>query len=128
VITGNTNGLVILSAYLYGLSKYLGCYDKWKDIRERYQLTWSTEDGLEAFNDIMMNNRENYSSMVNWLKEAVSRLPVQYGNILLFGTLTGLRPDEACKSIILLKEKGQEAYLNKDTMVLEHFRYPAVFI
>jgi hypothetical protein len=42
--------------------------------------------------------------------------------------LTGLRPNEAYKSIRLLKEKGQEDYLNKDTMALEHFRFPDVFI
>ena len=56
------------------------------------------------------------------------KLPVQYGNILLYDTLTGLRPDEACKSITLLKEKGQEGYLNRDIMTLEHFRYPSIFI
>jgi hypothetical protein len=30
------------------LSKYLGCYDKWKDIIERYQLKWSNGDSLET--------------------------------------------------------------------------------
>jgi hypothetical protein len=109
------------------LSKYIGCYDEWKDIRERHQLQWSNENGLEAFNDIM-NCKENYSSMMNWIIDTISKLPVQYGNILLYDTLTGLRPDEACKSIILLKEKGQEGYLNRDIMTLEHFRYPRIFI
>jgi hypothetical protein len=113
---------------LASLSKYQGCYDKWNDVREKYQLKWSSGDGLEALNDIIMNNRENYNSMVNWLKETVSRLPVKYGNIFLFDTLTGLRPDEACRSIILLKEKGQEGYLNKDTMALEHIKFPEIFI
>jgi intergrase/recombinase len=66
--------------------------------------------------------------MVDWVKDTISKLPTKYGNILLFDTLTGLRPDEACKSIILLKEKGSEGYLNRDTMTLEHFRYPTIFI
>jgi hypothetical protein len=101
---GNAQELLVLTndkrihvmKALAALSKYLGCYDKWNDIREKYQLKWSTEDGLEAFNDIMMNNEENYSSMINWLKHAASELPLRYGNILLFDTFTGLRPDEAC--------------------------------
>jgi intergrase/recombinase len=109
------------------LSKYVGCYDEWKDIRERHQLKWSDENGLKAFNDIM-NCKENYNSMMNWIIDTISKLPVQYGNIILYNTLTGLRPDEACKSIILLKEKGQNGYFNRDVMTLEHFRYPGIFI
>jgi hypothetical protein len=131
--TGNAQGLLILSnnkrihvmKALAALSKYLGSYDKWNDIREKYQLRWSSKAGLETFNDIMMSNEENYSSMVNWLKE--SKLPVQYGNILLFDVLTGLRPDESCKSIILLNE-CQQGYVNEGTMVLEHFKFPQLFI
>jgi hypothetical protein len=134
--TANAQELLVLSKdkrihvmkALASLSKYLGCYDKWKVITERYKLMRSKEDGLKAFNEIMMDNGKNYSSMVDWLKHEMSELPLRYGNVLLFDTLTGLRPDEACKSIILLKEKGQKAYLNKDTMVLEHFKFPQVFI
>jgi hypothetical protein len=133
---GNAQELLVLSndkrihamKALATLSKYLGCYDKWKDIREKHQLKWTSEHGLQTFNDILLNNEENYSSMINWVRETISKLPVRYGNILLYDTLTGLRPDEACKSIILLKEKGQAGYLNRDTMALEHFRYPSLFI
>ena len=33
---------------LAAFSKYLGCYDRWNDIRERYQLKWSNnEDSLQ---------------------------------------------------------------------------------
>jgi hypothetical protein len=53
------------------LSKYLGCYDRWKDIRERYQLKWSAEDSLQGFHDIMLNDKENYNSMIDWAKEHV---------------------------------------------------------
>ncbi|HYX56895.1 MAG TPA: hypothetical protein VE818_12125 [Nitrososphaeraceae archaeon] len=34
---------------LAALSKYLGCYDLWKDIIERYQLKWSNEDAIQLF-------------------------------------------------------------------------------
>jgi hypothetical protein len=74
---------------LVTLSKYLGCYDEWKDIKEHYQLKWSNGDSLETF------------SMINWLKNCCSKLSSSYSNILLFNALTGLRPDEACKSIQL---------------------------
>jgi intergrase/recombinase len=45
---------------------------------------------------------------------------------LLFNTLTGLRPDEACKAIqIIQKEDG---YVRKDLMILEHYKFPDIFI
>jgi intergrase/recombinase len=109
------------------LSKYLGCYDQWKKIIQRYQLKWSNVNNVEVFNDIMGDNGNSYNSMVEWLKNTYSKLSNSYGNILLYNTLTGLRPDEACKSIILL-QKERDNYLRKDLMVLEHFKYPDIFL
>ena len=37
---------------LAALSKYLGCYDLWKDIIERYQLKWSNEDAVQVFQNM----------------------------------------------------------------------------
>jgi hypothetical protein len=65
--------------------------------------------------------------MVEWLKNTYSKLSKHYGNILLYNTLTGLRPDEACKSIILF-QKEIDNNLRKDLMVLEHFKYPDIFL
>jgi hypothetical protein len=112
---------------LAALSKYVGCYDRWKDIIHRYQLKWSSEDTLEAFNDIMMNSEQNYSSMIEWLKNCCSKLSPAYTNILLFNTLVGLRPDEACKAIMLM-HKQQDNYIRRDLMILEHYKFPDIFI
>jgi hypothetical protein len=109
------------------LSKYIGCYDKWKDIKERYQLKWSNWDNIETFNNTLMNGEQNYTSMINWLKNTYSKLSKHYGNILLYNTLTGLRPDEACKSIVLF-QKQRDNYLRKDLKILEHFKYPDIFL
>jgi hypothetical protein len=112
---------------LAAFSKYTGYYDKWKDIRNRYQLRWTNANGLEVFNAIITDSKGNYTSMVAWLKDVCSKLPKSYGNILLYNTLTGLRPDEACKSITLI-HKEENNYLKKDVMTLEHFKYPEIFI
>jgi hypothetical protein len=109
------------------LSKYLGCYDQWRKIIQGYQLKWSDKDNTEVFNDIMGNNGNSYNSMVEWLKDTCSKLSSHYGNILLYNTLTGLRPDEACKSIILL-QKERDNYLRNDLSILEHFKYPDIFL
>jgi len=108
------------------LSKYLGCYDSWKIIRERYQLKWSSTDGLKILTDIA-DSKNSYSTMINWIKDACSKLPKSYGNILIYCTLTGLRPSEACESIGLI-HRDLENYLNKDSMTLEHYKYPDLFI
>jgi CheY-like chemotaxis protein len=111
---------------LAALSKYLGCYNEWKDIRERYQLKWSEDNNLQVFKNMTNPNRD-FESMTTWLKNSMANLPRGYGNILLFDALTGLRPDEACKSVSLI-HNDLEGYYNKDTSVLEHFKFPQLFI
>ena len=79
---------------LASLSKFMGCYDKWKDIKEKYQLKWSNgNNSLEVFQTIV-NNETNYDSMVRWVKDTCSNIPRYYSNILIYCTLTGLRADE----------------------------------
>jgi hypothetical protein len=112
---------------LAALSKYLGCYDLWKSIIERHQLKWSNEDAIQIFHNIT-NADHDFSSMVKWLRDALTMLPQSYGNILLFNALTGLRPEEAIQSIkILHNNKESDDYL-KDNTVLEHYKYPSIFI
>ncbi|MDE1818688.1 MAG: hypothetical protein KGI19_08810 [Thaumarchaeota archaeon] len=108
------------------MSKYLGCYEQWKSIRQRYQLKWSSTDGLKILTNIA-NNKNNYSTMINWIKDTYAKIPKSYGNILIYCTLTGLRPSESCESISLI-HKDLDNYLKKDSMILEHYKYPNSFI
>ena len=123
VILSNDNRLHAMKA-LSSLSKYMGCYDSWKDIVQRYQLKWSTEDSVQTFQNIS-NAQKDLTSMIAWVKELHSQLPKSYGNILIYDTLTGLRPQEACESIRLLKNDFDN-YIKRqeDSMTLEHFKYP----
>jgi hypothetical protein len=121
----NTKRRHVMEA-LVCLSKYQGTYNTWKEIKEKYQLKWTSPDGLEVFQSIF-DNEKNYSSMVNWLRTAISQIPKPYANILIYNTLTGLRPAEACHSIALIQSDLQ-VYLKRDKMILEHYRYPAVYI
>jgi hypothetical protein len=134
VLEGNAQTLLVLSDQkrlqvmksLSVLSKFMGCYDKWKDIKERYQLKWSNDDSLQVFKNLS-NRENNYSSMLKWLKDTCLKLPSHYSNILVYCTLTGLRPDEACQSSRLVKETIQN-YLDRDKMILKHFEFPDIFI
>ena len=110
---------------LASLSKYLGCYDKWISIRHNYQLKWSNGDSLDIFNKIFAD-KQNYSSMMGWLKNAIKLLPKPDSNILIYCTLTGLRADESFKSIELFRS-DRKNYFNSKLMILEHFRFPSIF-
>jgi hypothetical protein len=113
---------------LAALSIYLGCYDLCKDIVEGwwYQLKWSNEDAIQVFQNIT-NADSDFSSMIKWLKDAVTKLPQSYGTILLFNALTALRPEEAIQSIKILHNNELDNYL-KDNTILEHYKYPSIFI
>jgi len=111
---------------LSNLAKFLGIYDKWKSTINRYQLKWSNENGVDTFHKIL-NDKNDYNTMLEWVKQTYQNLPTRYGNLLLFNTLTGLRPAEACESIKMIGY-GSEEYFNRYRMILEHFRFPEVFI
>jgi intergrase/recombinase len=133
--TGDASPLLSLSTKnrqhamcsLAALSKFYGCYDRWQAIKNRHQLKWSNseEDCLRFFQNFL-NGRQNYSAMLTWIKNAMAELPAHYANILLFNTVTGLRPSEAVESIKLLR--SDKNYLNEEQMVLEHFRHPQIFL
>ena len=108
------------------LSKYIGCYDKWKQIKERYQLKWSNNDSIQFFQNLT-NQENNYSSMLKWVKNTCKQIPEHYTNILIYCTLTGLRPTEVFSSINLIKS-DLDNYLDKEKMILEHIKYPEIFI
>ena len=130
---GNAQELLILSnrkrqmvmAVLASLSKFMGCYDYWESIKKRHQLKWSSNDGLTFFNNI--TNGQNLDSMLKWLKNTISKLPEPDANILIYCTVTGLRPTEACHSIELI-QTDLDNYLNKNSMMLEHFKYSEQFL
>jgi hypothetical protein len=73
------------------LSKYLGCYNQWKRLRENYQLKWSGNN-IDSFYHMVQTNID---AMIEWVKEAIAVLPIDYGNLILYNTLTGLRPTES---------------------------------
>jgi hypothetical protein len=116
---------------LSSLSKFLGCYDTWMSIVKKYQLRWKNGDynSLNTFKNIFGledNNKHSLPNMINWIKATVKEMPKEYANILIFNTLTGLRPDEAYKAIHFIKNNERE-YLDRERMLLLHYKYPDVF-
>ena len=116
-------------AALANLAKFLGVYGSWKEIVSQAGLHWQKTSHLETF--LSMFNTD-LCDVKSWFKEASERLPKKYSVTLVFTAATGLRPDEACKSISLLSELAEadrlDSYLNAKFSMLEHFRFPNLFI
>jgi len=93
----------------------------------RFQLKWEQRDRLDTFKRIFDNNEGTYTNMLTWVRGYVRRLPSEYGNIILFATLTGLRPDESFKALNLLKE-GSTEYLDYERMMLLHYKFHDLFL
>ena len=60
-------------------------------------------------------------------EELCSWVPSEYEDIILFTTLTGLRPDESIKALSLLKD-GSTEYINCERMMRLHCRFPDMFL
>lgn len=110
------------------LAKFTGMQDDWLAIRKRYGLQWSTgREKIEAFNRFFDNTR-SLDTMLHWLREAIEALPVPYSRLLLFCTLTGLRGSEAVESVRLLNRVDRRDYYNPEQQILQHYRFPDLFI
>ncbi len=86
----------------------------------------SNESSVDTFKKII-NEDNSFNNLLEWLKNTTSQISENHRNILLYCTLTGLRPDESCQSIRLVKENINN-YHDKDKMILKHFEFPEIFI
>jgi hypothetical protein len=65
--------------------------------------------------------------MIQKVREMINVLPPVMGEIVKFGVLVGLRPSEVVQSVRLLQNSGA-SYYNPERQVLEHFRFPDIFL
>jgi intergrase/recombinase len=111
------------------LSRYLGRYDTWQQIRKRHNLKWTT--GNESFEALQrfFNPGLSLDVMLDWVRKAIAVLPAAMGTVIKHAVLTGLRPSEAVESVRLLRtNQQQQQYYNLERQCLEHFRFPEVFL
>ena len=104
------------------LARMLGLRDRWKAIREAYGLKWS----LEIDNVPPILTSQAYSSLLSKARRMLHSSG-NYKDALEFIALSGLRVGEALE-VMKLYSKDGENYLNKELMLLEHFRYPEIFM
>jgi intergrase/recombinase len=115
---------------LSALSKFIGCYQEYLDLIKQYGLKWIGTNG----SDIIINrltNVQNPDEIWNWIKEVKTLLP-EFNTFLNFMAFSGLRLAEAAQAydlIIKLSREGRlSEYWNKETSMLEHFKFKDMFI
>ena len=112
---------------LANLAKYKGRYDRWLEIRRRYNLKWSQGDSLQVF-VCFFNQDLTLDAMLGKVKEMIWVLPPRMAEIVRFACITGLRPAEAVESVKLLNGSQSMTYYNTKTETLQHFHFPDIFL
>jgi intergrase/recombinase len=112
------------------LSKYLGCYEAYKNKLKNFGIKWANPD--TAFNGFLAIFNHKHDTLSLWIREVQ---PLLYDNerlFLRFLAVTGLRKSEAITSfnmIIELNAKGKLGeYYNEDFSTLEHFKFGRLFL
>jgi hypothetical protein len=116
---------------LASLARFQGCYDAFLQLRQRYDLKWSTgNEALYTFERFFgYRDGKTLDTMLQWVRQVRRELPRSYSDIFLFCTLTGLRPSESLACIKLIKNPEDfKIYYNESRQCLEHFRFPKIFI
>jgi Archaeal phage integrase len=112
---------------LSSLARYTGNQDTWRAIRQQYGLQWSTgTEKIDAFTRFFDDSKD-LDTMIGWLKEALQVLPSNHAHFLLFCTLTGMRASECVEAVRLL-HISSTSYYNPEQQVLQHYRFPNIFI
>jgi hypothetical protein len=112
---------------LSSLARYRGNQDTWRMIRQRYGLQWSTgTEKIDAFTRFF-DDTKDLDTMLRWLNEAIKSVRTDYANFFLFCTLTGMRASE-CVDAVRLLHSSSTSYYNPKQQVLQHYRFPDIFI
>ena len=107
-------------------SKFLGCYDKFQQLKKRYNLKWNQSDSMKSF-ESFLNPNTNLDSMLSRIREMTEKLPVPMPQIIKFGCLVGLRSSEIIESVRYINDREAfPKYYDANTMTLNHWKMPGM--
>ena len=100
-----------------------------RPVHKSYGFKWKRSNPLATILSILNNNEKDIKL---WLFSALEKLPKDAASTLAFLSLTGFRVVEACNSISLINQLSNQnrldTYLDDELMMLQHFRYPRIFL
>jgi intergrase/recombinase len=115
---------------LINLSKYLGKYESFRAQLKNYGIKWISSDN--SFNSFLAIINNSHSNLGEWYSKALNVLCNNEKLYLKFTLVSGLRKEEAIKSIMLIQKLAREGklgeYWNTDLGILEHYRYGNLFL
>jgi hypothetical protein len=113
-----TWGLVALAS----LSKFLGRYDEFQRLRVASGLGWAKHcNSVEAAFQRMYSGKDSIDKVEAWV-DGLSGVKIKYRFPIVFGVLSGLRVVETVLALEKIRVGGLDGYLNRQLMVLEHFK------
>ncbi|MEM3618597.1 MAG: hypothetical protein QXK47_05950 [Candidatus Bathyarchaeia archaeon] len=114
-------------AALSNYAKFLGCYARFKEMLANSGLRWSNGNGAEFVFEKLYLGSETVQEADAWLEQLREKAEPNVYFMVAYTALTGMRPVEALNSLRLISERGLDGYLNREKLVLEHFRFPETF-
>jgi len=110
---------------LAALANFSGEKERWKQIVSKYDLRWNGKNDIGNLVNLLYSNR--FDEMATELRTSLESVPEDYANYYRFNVATGLRPVEAVMAVNMLRTNCSN-YVNRDLLVLEHYRFPKQFI
>ena len=85
------------------LARFTGQVPAWQEIKQRYNLKWSTgTEKLDAFQRFFNDDgKSSLNSMLKWVKNALEVLPAQMGEAIKWNDLPALDPPKVCRPLNL---------------------------
>ncbi len=128
ITTGDASELLTLTQFqrkhamgaLTDLSKFLGCYKRWHETVENYNLKWQEPQEFVLF------AKPDITNMMQYMQGIKRIIPEPMYDTFIFGTLTGLRAAETCQSIALI-QNDKDGYYSDRYGVLQHYKFQDLF-
>ena len=114
-------------AALSQLSRFLGCYSRFRALVYESGLKWNGRKSEDVFMSLY-DNGETVKQADSFMNELRQKADWDVYFQVAYIALLGVRPVEGCNSLKIISEQGLDGYLNREKLVLEHFRFPKLFI
>jgi len=116
-----------IMASLSQLSRFLGFYSRFRALVYECGLKWNGRKSEDVFMSLY-DNGETVKQADSFMNELRQKADWDVYFQVAYIALLGVRPVEGCNSLKIISEQGLDGYLNREKLVLEHFRFPKLFI
>ena len=118
------HALCALSNY----SKYVGMHKMFLERLKDAGVNWKSQESWQIF-ERLFNGAESVSDVESWLMQLKEKADRETLTAVAVIALLGVRPSEGCAALNLVSDgELRKGYLDVENMILQHFRYPKLFL